>query len=34
MGRCVVELDGGVKVQLATCDSIAQNGTRHAWRVP
>jgi mannose-6-phosphate isomerase-like protein (cupin superfamily) len=33
-GRCVVELDDGVKVELSAGDSIVQNGTRHAWRVP
>jgi hypothetical protein len=33
-GACVLELDGGARVELNAGDSVVQNGTRHAWRVP
>ena len=33
-GRCVLQLDGGDAVTLAPGDSVVQNGTRHAWKVP
>lgn len=33
-GRCVLELDDGVTVELRTGDTVIQNGTRHAWRNP
>ena len=31
-GRCVLELDDGVKRELRAGDTVIQNGTRHAWR--
>lgn len=31
-GAIVLELDGGVTVNLSAGDSVVQNGTRHAWR--
>lgn len=33
-GRCVLELDDGVTVELGPGDTVVQNGTRHAWRNP
>ena len=33
-GRCVIELAGGDRAELAPGDIVVQNGTRHAWRVP
>jgi len=33
-GRCVLELDAGVKRELRSGDTVIQNGTRHAWRNP
>jgi len=33
-GRCVLELDDGVKRELRAGDTVIQNGTRHAWRNP
>jgi Cupin domain len=31
-GQVWLELDDGVEVHLQTGDTVAQNGTRHAWR--
>ncbi len=31
-GRVTLELDDGVKVDLASGDCVVQNGTMHAWR--
>jgi quercetin dioxygenase-like cupin family protein len=31
-GQISLDLDGGVSVDLATGDTLVQNGTRHAWR--
>ncbi len=33
-GRIVLELDDGQTCELATGDTVVQNGTRHAWRNP
>ncbi len=33
-GRCILELNGGARAELVAGDSVVQNGTRHAWRVP
>ncbi|MSQ35880.1 MAG: cupin domain-containing protein [Dehalococcoidia bacterium] len=33
-GRCILELDDGVTVELHPGDTVVQNGTRHAWRNP
>ncbi|MBM4415386.1 MAG: cupin domain-containing protein [Chloroflexi bacterium] len=33
-GRCILELDDGVTVELRPGDTVVQNGTRHAWRNP
>jgi hypothetical protein len=33
-GACVLELDGGAKVELKAGDTIVQNGPRHAWHNP
>jgi len=33
-GRCVLELDGGAKVELKAGDTLVQNGPRHAWHNP
>ena len=32
-GAVALELDDGVKVELASGDCVVQNGTMHAWRV-
>jgi hypothetical protein len=33
-GRCVLELDGGSKVELKAGDTVVRNGPRHAWHNP